>query len=346
MRETCCIAARTAAIVGLKNGAWSMTKVAVLDDWQGVAESSADWSPLKAKAEVTIFEDAMSDEDALVERLTDFDILMIMRERTRFPASLITRLPKLRMISSTGMRNAALDLAALELQGIVVSGTQSGRSGATAELALALMLAAARQLPLADATMRKGGFQAGVAPGIVLAGSTLGLIGLGNLGSLVAGYGKALGMTVLAWSPNLTAEKAEAGGAALVSKEELLRRADFVSIHMVLGPSTVGMLGAADLARMKKGAILVNTSRGPLVDETALVDALDRGAISAALDVYDQEPLPLDHPLRRTPNTILSPHLGYCVRSTFPVFYEQGIENVLAFLDGAPLRLLTRPNSN
>jgi phosphoglycerate dehydrogenase-like enzyme len=318
-----------------------MTNVAVLDDWQCVAENSTDWVPLRAKTEITFFQDAISDKDALVKRLRDFDILMVMRERTRFPEQLIARLPKLRMVSTTGMRNAALDLAAFEARGIVVSGTQSAGGGeATAELALALMLAAARQLPAADAIVKAGGFQSGTSPGIVLAGSTLGLIGLGNLGSRLAGYAKALGMTVIAWSPNLTAERAEAAGVSFVSKQELLARADFVSLHLVLAPSTTGIVSAADIDGMKRGAILVNTSRGPLVHEDALVRALNAGAITAALDVYDHEPLPPDHPLRHTPNTILSPHLGYSVRQNFPVFYQQGVENVLAFLAGSPIRLM------
>lgn len=322
-----------------------MTKVAVLDDWMNIARHSADWSPLESRAEVSFFRDTVHDEDALVGRLADFDILLTMRERTRFPASLVARLPKLRMLSITGARNNSVDVAALLARGVIVCRTESAEGGeATAELALTLILCAARRLPAGDASVRAGTFQAGIPPGVTLAGKTLGLVGLGKLGSRVAGYGKALGMTVIAWSPNLTAERAEAGGAKLAaSKADLLRQADVVSLHLVSAPSTRGIIGAAELGLMKKGAILVNTSRGPLVDETALIEALNRGGIVAALDVYDEEPLPKDHPLTKTPNTILSPHLGYCVQQNFEVFYRQLVENALAFLDGAPVRLMPPP---
>ena len=317
-------------------------RIAVLDDWQGVARASADWSALEARAEISFFEDAVPDEDAAAARLADFDIVMSMRERTPFPASLIARLPKLRMLSVTGARNKSVDLGALAERGIVVTGTESGEDGsATAELALLLMLEGARRVAAGDAAIRAGGFQSGIAPGFVLRGRTLGLVGLGRLGSLMAGYGKALGMSVLAWSPNLTPERASAGGATFAQKDELLGRADVISLHMVLAPATRGILGAREIGLMKPGAILVNTSRGPLVDEAAMLAALQAGRIVAALDVYDREPLPAEHPLRSAPNTILSPHLGYCVRENFAVFYRQSIENVLAFLDGAPTRLLT-----
>ncbi|MBB3459420.1 phosphoglycerate dehydrogenase-like enzyme [Rhizobium sp. BK313] len=316
-----------------------MTKVAVLDDWQGVAAASADWSALTAKADVTFFENSLSSEDEIADRLKDFDILMSMRERTRFPASLAAKLPKLRMLNVTGGRNRSVDLAALQARGVVVSCTESGNGGeATAELALGLMLSAARHLPAADAAIRAGRFQNGVPMGTVLSGRTLGLIGLGNLGSRMAGYGKALGMKVLAWSPNLTVERAKEAGVEFVPKAELLAQADFVSVHVVLAPTTIGILGKEDLARMKPGAVLINTSRAPLVDQDALMDAVTRGAIFAALDVYELEPLPLDHPLRNAPNTVLTPHLGYCVAENFRVFHTQGIENVLAFLAGAPIR--------
>ncbi|MBB3458703.1 phosphoglycerate dehydrogenase-like enzyme [Rhizobium sp. BK313] len=320
-----------------------MTKIAVLDDWQGVARASADWSLLSARADVTFFEDALSDEEAIVRRLRDFDIVMTMRERTPFPANLIERLPNLQMLSVTGMRNRSVDLHALEARGVTVTCTQAGESGeATAELALALMLAAARRLPAGDAAIRAGGFQGGVAPGFTLHGKTLGLIGLGRLGSLVGSYGKALGMRVLAWSPNLTMERAVASGVEYSAKSELLTEADLISIHMVLAPETIGIIGERDLSLMKPGAVVVNTSRGPLIDEPALLAALAADKITAALDVFSQEPLPEDHPLRRSRNAILSPHLGYCVRENFEVFYRQSIENVLAFLDGTPIRLLAQ----
>lgn len=317
-------------------------RIAVLDDWQGVARSSADWTTLAARADVSFFEDALSDEDAAAARLAGFDIVMSMRERTPFPASLIARLPKLRMLSVTGARNKSVDLAALAARGIVVARTESGENGsATAELALLLMLEGSRRVAAGDAAIRAGRFQDGIAPGFTLHGKTLGLIGLGRLGSLMASYARALGMTVLAWSPNLTPERAEAGGAQWASKDDLLARADVVSLHMVLAPATKGIVGARELALMKPGAVIVNTSRGPLIDEAALLAAVTSGRMVAALDVYDREPLPADHPLRAAPNTVLSPHLGYCVRENFQVFYRQSIENVIAFLDGKTLRPLT-----
>lgn len=322
-----------------------MTKIAVIDDWQAVARDSANWTALSTRAALNFFEDALADEDASACRLYDFDIIMSMRERTAFPASLAARLPNLRMLSVTGMRNRSVDLQALTARGVTVSCTQAGEGGeATAELTLGLMLAAARRIPTGDASIRAGGFQQGVAPGFVLHGKTLGLIGLGRLGSLVGSYARALGMTVLAWSPNLTPERALAAGVTYVSKDELLSRSDVISVHMVLAPETAGILGERDFARMKPGTVVVNTSRGALIDEAALLSALSSGQIIAALDVYGQEPLPPDHPLRSAPNTILTPHLGYCVRENYEVFYRQSIENVLAFLDGAPIRLLADAN--
>jgi phosphoglycerate dehydrogenase-like enzyme len=319
----------------------SKPKVAVIDDWQGVARASADWSGLEARAELTFLTDAFVGEDAAAAGLAPFDIIMSMRERTPFPASLTARLPRLRMLSVTGARNRSVDLAALMLRGVVVTRTDTGEDGsATAELALALMLAAARHVAAGDAAIRAGQFQAGIPQGIVLRGRKLGLIGLGRLGSLMAGYGRALGMQVLAWSPNLTPERAEAAGAAWLPKDALLAAADVVSLHMVLAASTVGLIGAHELGLMRPGTILVNTSRGPLVDLPALLAALAARRIVAALDVYDQEPLPGSHPLRLAPNTVLTPHLGYCVRENYLVFHRQAIENVLAFLDGVPMRPL------
>jgi phosphoglycerate dehydrogenase-like enzyme len=320
-----------------------MMKIAVLDDWQGVAETSADWSDLAARAEISFFQDALPNEDAAAERLKDFDIIMSMRERTPFPASLITRLPKLKMLSVTGARNRSVDLKALAARGIVVTRTESGEDGsATAELALALMLAAARGIAAGDAAIRAGGFQKGIAPGFTLRGRTLGLVGLGRLGAKMADYGRVLGMSVIAWSPNLTPERAAAGGADWADKDDLLKRADVISLHMVLAPSTAGIIGERELGLVRPGTIIVNTSRGPLIDEDALLGAVRAGRVVAALDVYDREPLPADHPLRSAPNTVLSPHLGYCVKENFAVFYRQSIENVLAFLDGRPpLRPLT-----
>jgi phosphoglycerate dehydrogenase-like enzyme len=319
-----------------------MTKVAVLDDWQGIAKSSTDWLALFALAEVIFFEQAFRDENDAAEKLADFDIVLSMRERTPLPGSLVDRLPKLRMLGITGSSNATLDLAACTAKKIIVSNTigHGGTEAATAELALGLLLAATRAIPAADANMRAGYFQEDLPVGISLAGKTMGIIGLGRLGSHMARYCQALNMKVLAWSENLTAEKAEAAGATLVSKEELFSNSDAVSIHLVLSPRTRGLIDASTLGRMKQGAILINTSRGPIVDETALVEAVRSRRIIAALDVYDREPLPSDHPLRSAPHTVLTPHLGYGVQETWKEFYGQSVENALAFLNGKPVRVL------
>lgn len=318
-----------------------MTKVAVLDDWQGVARASADWSPLFARAEVVFFEEAFANEDAAAAKLADFEIVLSMRERMPLPSSLINRLPKLRMLGITGAHNATLDISACTAQGILVCNTiGKGASGsATAELALGLLIAAARAIPAADDGMRAGRFQSGLPVGISLAGKTIGVIGLGRLGSHMARYCQALSMNVLAWSSNLTAERARTAGATLVSKQELLSRSDAVSLHLVLSPRSRGVIGAAEIAQMKLGAILINTSRGPLVEEAALLEGVRAGRIIAALDVYDREPLPADHPLRSAPNTVLTPHLGYGVKETWAEFYGQSLENSLAFLDGKPIRV-------
>jgi phosphoglycerate dehydrogenase-like enzyme len=318
------------------------TRVAVLDDWQDVARGAADWGPLESRAEVVIFPDAFADHESARANLTDFDIVLSMRERTPLPASLINSLPKLRMLGITGPRNLSLDVPACTARGIPVCNTQGGSyaDSATAELALGLLIMAARGLAIGDARIRAGGFQRGVPVGRGLAGKTMGVIGLGKLGGYMATYAKAMRMKVIAWSQNLTAERAAEVGAMLVSKSELFSSADAISIHMVLSDRSRGLVGRSDIALMKPGAILVNTSRGPIVDEAAMLDALHAGKIVAALDVYDQEPLPADHPLRNAPNTVLSPHLGYCVKETWDGFYPQMIENALAFMDGKPVRVI------
>jgi len=250
-----------------------MAKIAVLDDWQDVARNSADWSALAARAELVFFADAFGSEDEAAAALADFEILLTMRERTAFPATLIRRLPKLRMIGITGAHVATLDVATCARQGIVVCNTAGGAPAApyaTAELALGLLVAAARSIPAADASIRAGGFQRGVPAGMSLAGKTLGIVGLGRLGARMARYGLALDMNVIAWSPNLTDDKARQGGARMVGKSELIATSDAISIHMVLSPRSRGLIGADDIARMKPRAILVNTSRGPLIDEAAL----------------------------------------------------------------------------
>jgi phosphoglycerate dehydrogenase-like enzyme len=303
-------------------------RVAVLDDWQNIAEHVADWSALRTRAEVVFFKNAFANEDVVATQLQDFDILMPMRERTEFPESWIARLPKLKFFAMTGKRAAAIDFAALARRGVAMSYSLDGGHGeATAELTLALLLAAARFVPAADAAIRAGGFQDGVPAGFQLAGKTIGLIGLGRLGSRVARYAQALDMKVLAWSPNLTATRAAAGGAELSARDKLLQNSH-------------GMIGAPELALMRSGAILINTSRAALVDEAALIEALSANRLVAGLDVFEREPLPADHPLRRLPNTVLTPHLGYVSIEAFRSFYSQGIENVLAFLDGAPIRRL------
>jgi phosphoglycerate dehydrogenase-like enzyme len=321
-----------------------MVKIAILDDWQGVARNSADWSGLAARAELVFFADAFGSEDEAALALADFDILLTMRERTAFPETLIRRLPKLRMISVTAPSNPLLDVQACTRQGVTVCNTPPSEAlYATAELALGLMIAAARAIPVADKAMRDGGFQRGVPVGMNLAGKTLGVVGLGRLGRRFARYALALDMKVIAWSPNLTEAKAQETGAVLVSKSDLMSGSHVISLHMVLSPRTRGLIGAEDIARMKEGTILINTSRGPLVDEAALLDAVQSGKIVAALDVYHKEPLPPDHPFRASDNTVLTPHLGYGVAETWRQFYSQNIENAEAFLDGKPIRVVTVP---
>jgi phosphoglycerate dehydrogenase-like enzyme len=323
-----------------------MIRIAILDDWQDVARSSADWSRLSARADLVFFADAFASEDEAAGALKDFDILLTMRERTPFPESLIRRLPNLRMIGITGAANRSLDVEACTRQGVTVCNTRGGGADApyaTAELALGLMIAAARAIPAADRKLRAGGFQRGVPVGVSLAGKKLGIVGLGRLGARLARYALALDMRVLAWSPNLTEVKAQEAGARLVGKADLMSRSDVISVHMVLSPSSRGLIGAEDIARMKQRAILINTSRGPLVDEAALVAAVKAGKIIAALDVFDKEPPSPDHPFRASDHTVLTPHLGYGVAETWRVMYPQSVENAEAFLDGKPIRVVNAP---
>ncbi len=315
-----------------------MVRVAVLDDYQDVALNRADWSMLPSETQVQVFRDHLSDEKAVAERLQDFEIAVAMRERTPFPRPLLERLPKLRLLITTGMRNASIDVAAARDLGITVCGT-GGLPSPTAELTWGLILALLRQIPREDSATRAGHWQVSVGAG--LRDKVLGMMGLGNLGSQVATVGKAFGMSVLAWSQNLTAERAAQFGATLVGKDELLSRSDIVTIHLVLSDRTRGLVGARELGLMKPTAYLVNTSRGPIVDEKALVQALQKGTIAgAALDVFDEEPLPLDHPLRRLENTVITPHLGYVTVETYKVFYGQAVEDIRAFLRGEPIRVI------
>ena len=307
-------------------------RIAVLDDYQNVALSLADWSVLDARATVAIFNDHLADSDAVVKRLQPFDIVCVMRERTPMTRAIIERLPKLRMIASTGSRNASIDLKAAEERDVQVVHT-GYTSAPTIELTWALILASARNLVAENASLRSGGWQHSV--GDDMAGRTLGLLGLGNVGGAVARIGNAFGMKIIAWSQNLTTERAVEAGATLVSKDELFQGADVVSIHLVLSGRTRGLVGAAELALMKPTARLINTSRGPIVMEADLVAALkDKKIAGAAIDVFDQEPLPLDHPLRVLPNLLATPHIGYVSRSLYERFYRDTVVNIARWLDG------------
>lgn len=321
-----------------------MTRIAVLDDWQQVARESADWSPLLARADVRFFEAPFADEDHAARELAPFEVVLVTRERTPFPASLVARLPSLRMFGLTGARAGLIDFAAMMARGITVCTTGGGPSGSsTAEIALGLMLAVARDLAAGDAAVRAGRFQLGTRAGPVLDGKTLGLVGLGRIGQRMAAYGAALGMTVLAWSEHLTDDRAAAGGAQRVAKEVLLARSDVVSLHVVLSERTRGVLGARELALMKPGAILINTARAQLVDEAALNDAVLSGRIMAGLDVFYREPLPADHPFTRARNVVLTPHLGYGAIEVYREYYAQCVENALAWLDRKPIRVMQPP---
>ncbi len=313
-------------------------KVAVLDDFQGVALKMADWSQLKGRTEVTVFRDHLSDPAAVEERLRPFDVVCIMRERTPLPGSILEKLPNLKLIASTGPRNASVDVAAAKARGITVCSTRSAPNGA-AELTWGLILALIRNIPGESASMRAGGWQ--VSVGGDLDGKTMGIIGLGRIGARTAKVARAFGMNVIAWSQNLTRERAEEQGARLVSKEELFREADIVTVHLVLSDRTSGIVGAQELKLMKPTAYLVNTSRGPLVDEGALIDVLRTHAIAgAALDVYEIEPLPESHPFRSLDNLLATPHIGFVTKDAYDLFYRETAENVVAWLDGTPIRVV------
>ncbi|MFK4724058.1 phosphoglycerate dehydrogenase-like enzyme [Bradyrhizobium niftali] len=307
-------------------------KIAVLDDYPDVALSVADWSVLNGRASVTVFNDHLADADAVVERLQPFDVICVMRERTPLTRAIIERLPRLRLVASTAFRNASIDVKAAEERGILVVHT-GYTSAPTIELTWALILASARNLVAENISLRSGGWQRFI--GDDLAGQTLGLLGLGNVGSPVAKIGKAFGMNVIAWSQNLTADRAAEVGAELVAKAELFRRADVVSVHVVLSDRTRGLVGAPELALMKPTARLVNTSRGPIVVEADIIAALKARKIAgAAIDVFDQEPLPLDHPFRTLPNLLATPHIGYSSRGLYSRFYQDTVENIRQWLDG------------
>jgi phosphoglycerate dehydrogenase-like enzyme len=313
-------------------------RIAVLDDYQEVAASYANWNALNA--EVKFFSDHLAEEPAVADRLAGFDVVVAMRERTPFRRSLLDVLPNLRLLVTTGMRNASIDLDAASERGITVSGTTSP-GGGTAELSFGLMIALARNLVAEVRSVKEGGWQLGV--GRDLSGSTLGVIGLGRLGSRMAKFGAAFEMEVVAWSQNLTEELASEAGARLVSKERLLSDSDFISIHLRLSDRTRGLIGRAELERMKPTAYLINTSRGEIVDGSSLIDALDAGTLAGAgLDVFDVEPLPPADPLRRHPRIVTTPHIGYVTDDTYRVFFEEAVEDIATWQAGAPVRVLNR----
>jgi phosphoglycerate dehydrogenase-like enzyme len=312
-----------------------MPKIAVLDDYLDSARQFADWSSLPTDCELTVFRDHLHEDDQIVERLRPFDIVCPMRERTPFPKGLLVRLPKLKLLATTSKRNHAIDLVAAAKLGITVCGTGLPDTGdGTAELTWGLILGFARQIPSEDRTIKAGGWQSTV--GRTVKGLTLGVVGLGRLGRPVARIGAAFGMRVIAWSPNLTAARAGTDAEA-VSRERLFTQSDFVTIHMALSEASRGLIGGQDIGRMQPDAVLVNTSRGPLVEEAALVEALEKGTIAgAALDVFDVEPLPLDHPFRTLPNTVLTGHVGYQTQATYRIFFEDTVDNINKFLRGEP----------
>jgi phosphoglycerate dehydrogenase-like enzyme len=323
-----------------------VTTVAVLDDYQDRAREYADWASLGPQVQVRFFREAM-EQDTLAATLADFEVLVLMRERTAFPRSVLEALPKLKLLVTTGMRNASVDVGYLHERGVTVcgtggmgtGGTAAGGVPSTAEVAWALILAVCKRVTIEDRAIRGGHWQLGVP--VNLAGATLGLAGLGTLGAAMVGPALAFGMDVIAWSDNLTDERAAAAGARRVSKTELLSGADVLSIHLVLSDRTRGLFQAADLALMKPTAVVINTSRGPIIDERALVDALrGRTIAGAGLDVYDREPLPAGHELTRLDNVVLLPHVGYASEPGFRHMYSQAVEDIAAFLRGSPIRTI------
>ncbi|KAA0074829.1 D-2-hydroxyacid dehydrogenase family protein [Mycolicibacterium sp. P9-64] len=306
-------------------------RVAILDDYQNVALTSADWSPVAARAEITVFDDHLFDEDELVARLAPFDVVMVMRERTPLPRNVIERLPRLRMIASTGPFNASIDMDAAADAGIHVAHT-SGTVASTVELTWALILAASRHLVAERRSVAEGGWQTAV--GRELDRRVLGVLGLGRIGTRVARIGAAFGMDVTAWSANLTAEAAAEAGVRYLPREEFFATADVVSVHMKLSARSRGLVGAAELTAMKETALLVNTSRGPIVDEAALIDALrSRSIAGAALDVFDVEPLPANHPLRTLDNVLATPHIGYVADRPYRIFFRDAVAAIAEWLE-------------
>ena len=304
-----------------------MLRIAILDDYQSVAQGMTDWSRIGPDAEVVSFNRHLSEAEA-ADALADFDVLCIMRERMALPRSLIEALPRLKLIAVTGSHTQVIDREAAQERGIPVTLTSPRASYSAAELTWAMVLGLARQITLEDRNMREGRWQTSV--GFRLEGRTLGLVGLGTLGARVARYGQAFDMPVIAWSANLDPQRARDLGVEPVSKEELLRRADVVSIHLKLGPRSLGLIGAAELAMMKRSAVLVNTSRAAIIDQDALAQALRDGVIAgAALDVFEPEPLPADHPARSLPNTILTPHIGFVTEESYREFFARVVDSII-----------------
>lgn len=307
-----------------------MPQIAIFDDYQNVAFELADWSPVTERATVTVFNDHLSDSDKIVERLSAFDVVCVMRERTPLTRDILERLALLKLIVSTGPRNASIDFEAATECGIQVMHT-SYDSSPTVELTWALILASARNLTIETASVHSGGWQRTVGDG--LRGKVLGVLGLGNIGGEVARIARAFGMEVMAWSENLTPERAAAAGARLVSRRDLFQHADVLTIHLVLSPRTRGCVGKSELALMKHSARLINTSRGPIVDEDALLQMMrERPLAGVAIDVFDVEPLPPDHPFRRLENVIATPHIGYVSRDLYRVFYQDTVANIMSWL--------------
>jgi D-3-phosphoglycerate dehydrogenase len=312
---------------------------AVLDDYQNVAMSMGDWSTLAGDIKIKVFNEHLGGAENVVKALADFEIVCAMRERTPFPRAVIEKLPKLKLLITTGMRNASIDMAAAKERGIAVCGTPT-TGNPTSAIAFALMLELARHVGYERARMRAGTLWQSTI-GLDLEGLTLGVLGLGKLGTRSAQIAKAFGMKVIAWSQNLTADKCAQVGAGYVEKDELFRQSDFITIHLVLSERTRGLVGARELALMKGSACLINTSRGPIIDEAALITALREKKIAGAgLDVFDVEPLPLDHPFRKMDNVVITPHLGYVSVQNYRTFYGAIIEDIRAWLDGKPVRLL------
>jgi D-3-phosphoglycerate dehydrogenase len=314
-------------------------RCAILDDYFDITLKLADWSKIADRVDVTVFNQPFASSEAAASALKDFEIICVMRERTPFPRTLLAALPKLKLLITSGMRNASIDSEAAKEQGVVSCGTQWNRDP-TAALTMGLILELTRSIGRENARMHAGeALQKFI--GLEIEGRTLGIVGLGKLGAKVAGLAKAFGMNVIAWSPNLTAERCKEVGVGYATKEELFANADIITVHVVLSQRSRGLVGREDLARMKPTAYLVNTARGPIVDETALLETLQQNKIAgAAIDVFSVEPLPVDHPFRKLDNLVLTPHLGYFTEEAFRAHYGQMVEGIGAWLKGEPVRRL------